>query len=105
MAIAIRIKLADLLEVMSRSNAEVLRNMPQKTEQTRFTGLCQKIGEDTLTDIQEYLQSTGPKKRRELEYKFSMSRNAVLRRLAVLKQRGTIVQLPENCYGPKEGPQ
>ena len=92
MAAAIRIKLADLLKILSEQPPSACR---------RSTTQKHPLVEKDIEIIRQHLQS-GPIGRRDLELELNMSRSAILHRLDLLKERGIIVDLPDHHYGLRE---
>lgn len=84
MAAAIRIKLADLLKIIT------------ETPQVKHRPTSPNMLAD-LEDIKAYLQN-GPARRSDLEMELGMSDDAVLRRLGALKAAGEVVSLPDHGY-------
>lgn len=89
MAAVLRIKLADLLYALT--------DRPQTRPSFAQTRLFSITEEEELEAIREYLQGNQTT-RQDLEFRFNMSRDAVLRRLNILIARGEIERLPGNTY-------
>jgi len=60
---------------------------------SRQSKLCPQIDEGEQEAESEYLKSFGAASRQDLEFEFSMSGSAVLRRLDLLKAAETVVDL------------
>lgn len=84
MAAAIRIRLADLLRILT------------ETPPVKHRSARPNIQAD-LEAIREYLQS-GPARRSDLETELGVSGDAVLHRLGMLKAAGEVVYLPDHRY-------
>ncbi|OPY56810.1 MAG: hypothetical protein A4E49_00154 [Methanosaeta sp. PtaU1.Bin112] len=104
---AIRMKLVDLLTILSfsepakrpRERGAVVQS---KTVQYQITACPrQRIDEADLRAVQEFLMNRNAT-RRDLEFALNMSDGMVLRRLVMLRERGTVEHLPGNVYGLTE---
>jgi hypothetical protein len=85
MAAVIKIKLGDLLNI--------LKDTPKpRAPRPSTPGM-----ENDLDAIKEILES-GPARRRDLEFELSMSSDAVLRRLHMLMDKGTLITIPDHRY-------
>ncbi len=110
MATAIRIKLADLLAVLAETAPDTNNRTRRHFTQLKLTGAKsvqhepQTIDEGDLRAIQKYLKNNTAS-RRDLEFHLSMTKNMVLRRLDLLKERGVVKHLPGNMYGLVEASQ
>ena len=110
MAAVIRMRLVDLLNILSfsepakktRERGAVVQSKQSKTIQHQKT-TCprQLINEEELRVIQEFLMD-GNATRRDLEFELNMSGGMVLRRLEMLRERGIVEHLPEDLYGLTE---
>jgi len=97
MAAAIRIKLGDLLKILSDWPQEAPR--PRKKQPRTISSA--RIEED-MEAIRRYLQASGPTTRRDLSVELHMHDHFTLYRLNLLKERGVIVDLPGYKYGLAE---
>lgn len=86
MVTAIRIKLIDLLKILS--------DRPSKT--------AGPLVEGDLEAIRRHLQNLGPKGKKDLAMELHMTDHAVLHRLNMLKDRGIVVDLHHHEYGLRE---
>jgi hypothetical protein len=110
MAAVIRMRLVDLLNILSfsepakktRERGAVVQSKQSKTIQHQKT-TCprQLINEEELRVIQEFLMD-GNATRRDLEFELNMSGGMVLRRLEMLRESGIVEHLPEDLYGLTE---
>jgi biotin operon repressor len=95
-AAAIRIKLADLLMILSeRPGGETT---PKPSRHYPFL-------ERDIVAVKAYLQTSGPAKVTDLEKEFDISKRAIWHRLNLLKERGVLVHLPGDKYAILEGRQ
>jgi len=87
MPCAIRIKLIDLLKILSErpSGETAARHLP--------------FLEKDLEAVKAYLQTSGPVASKDLAADFSISKGATLRRLNLLRERGVLINLPGDKYG------
>jgi len=111
MAAAIRIKLIDLLQILSdrppvarESHAEHLQLFASAPATVKKTE-CSLLIEQDLEAIKRYLQASKMATKRDLSMELNMSDNATLYRLNLLKERGIVVDLPGHNYGLKEAAQ
>lgn len=101
MAAVIRMKLIDLLNILSFSDprAVISSKLQSRTIQhQKTTGPRQLIDEADLRAIHKFLKN-GNVTRRDLEFELNMSGAAVLRRLEMLREKGFVEHLPDNRYG------
>jgi len=103
MAAVIRMKLIDLLNILSFSDQRAV--IPSKSklqsrtiQHQKTTGPRQLIDEADLRAIHKFLKN-GNVTRRDLEFELNMSGAAVLRRLEMLREKGFVEHLPGNQYG------
>ena len=89
MAAVLRMKLGDLINVLS------------KTGRRQKPGACKSFDEAGLKIIQEFLMN-GNATRRDLELELNMSGGMVLRRLKMLRERGIVEHRPGDLYGLAE---
>ena len=113
MAAVIRMRLVDLLNILSfsepakkpRERGAVVLSKPKTQSKTvqhqKTTCSRQLINEEELRVIQEFLMD-GNATRRDLEFELNMSGGMVLRRLEMLRERGIVEHLPEDLYGLTE---
>ena len=110
MAAVIRMRLVDLLNILSfsepakkpRERGAVVQSKQSTTIQHQKTTYSrQLINEEELRVIQEFLMD-GNATRRDLEFELNMSGGMVLRRLEMLRERGIVEHLPEDLYGLTE---
>jgi hypothetical protein len=97
MAAAIRIKLADLLRILTEkppaAHEPRTRQIKAKAEPRPLNAEIEK----DLGAIREYLLA-GPARRCDLEFQFNLSDKATLHRLHLLMERGVVVDLPGHRY-------
>jgi len=89
MAAVLRMKLGDLLTILS------------KTGRRQKPGACKPFDETGLKAIQEFLVN-GNAARRDLEFELNMSGGMVLRRLKMLRERGVVEYMQGDLYGLAE---
>jgi hypothetical protein len=107
MAAAIRIKLIDLLKILTDKTPK--EHQPHTKQIRLFATAPVKAErhplnlelEGDLELVKAYLRN-GPARRSDLEMELNFSRGAVLHRLSMLRERGMIVDLPNYHYGLKE---
>ena len=100
MAAAIRIKLSDLLSIISDWPQEA-----PKIRKKRSQPIASAPIEMDLEAIRGYLLASGRATKQDVSMELHMSSNATVRRLNLLKERGVIVDLPGHNYGLKEAAQ
>lgn len=101
MAAAIRIKLADLLRILTEKAPVVHEPRTRQVKLPKATPAKAEIEKD-LGAIREHLLA-GPAKRSDLDIVLTLSEDATLRRLHLLMERGVVVDLPGHMYGIPEG--
>jgi len=94
MAAAIRIRLSDLLKILTDRPQETA-SMSRKRKIRPISSA--RIEEDMET-IRRYLQASGPTTRRDLSMELHMHDHFTLYRLSLLKERGVVVELPGHKY-------
>jgi hypothetical protein len=104
MVAAIRIKLVDLLKILSIHPPSVWASARTDPKQrTLFeSAMTTAETEADVECIKRYLLLSGSARRREVEMELNLSGKAVLRRLNLLRERGELVDLPDHVYGLKE---
>ena len=101
MATAIRIKLVDLLEILSIHPPGAWGSARTDPKQRTFATTTRETEAD-VECIKRYLLASGPARARDLAMELHLNEKAVSHKLKLLRERGELVDLPDHVYGLKE---